>query len=64
MLVLGMSNKQFSVACNFCINRRFCLLSQQQQTEIHTAELLVPAPSAFEIEMTTEKLKKTQITKY
>jgi hypothetical protein len=28
------------------------------QREIHTAELLVPAPSAFEVEMTIEKLRK------
>jgi hypothetical protein len=27
------------------------------QTEIHTAEPLVPKPSAFEVEMATEKLK-------
>jgi hypothetical protein len=27
------------------------------QTEIHTAELLVPEPNAFEVEMVTEKLK-------
>jgi hypothetical protein len=29
-----------------------------RQTEIHTAEPLVPDPSAFEVEMPTEKLKK------
>ena len=28
------------------------------QTEIHTAELLVPEPSAFEVDMTIEKLKR------
>jgi hypothetical protein len=28
-----------------------------RQTEIHTAEPLVPEPSAYEIEMATEKLK-------
>jgi hypothetical protein len=28
-----------------------------RQTEIHTGELLVPEPSAFEVEMTFEKLK-------
>ena len=28
-----------------------------RQTEIHTAEPLVPEPSAFEVEMATEKLK-------
>jgi len=29
-----------------------------RQTEIHTAEPLVPEPSAFEVEMTIEKLKR------
>jgi hypothetical protein len=33
-----------------------------RQTEIHTAELLVPEPSAAEVEMAIEKQKKTQIT--
>jgi len=28
-----------------------------RQTEIHTAEPLVPEPSAFEVELTIEKLK-------
>jgi len=28
-----------------------------RQTEIHTAEPLVPEPSAFDVELTTEKLK-------
>jgi hypothetical protein len=31
-------------------------ISDVRQTEIHTAELLVPEPSAFEIEMAIEKL--------
>jgi hypothetical protein len=35
-----------------------------RQTEIHTAEPLVPEPSTFEVEMAIEKLKKTQIIKY
>jgi hypothetical protein len=37
-----------------------------RQTEIHTAEPLVPEPSAFEVEMAMaiEKLKRTQITRY
>jgi hypothetical protein len=30
-----------------------------EQTEIHTAEPLVPEPSAFEVEMAIEKLKGT-----
>ena len=30
-----------------------------RQTEIHTSELLVPEPNAFEIEMVIEELKKT-----
>ena len=34
-----------------------------RQTEIHTAEPLVPEPSAFEFEMTIEKLKR-QISRY
>jgi len=29
-----------------------------RQTEIHTSEPLVPEPSAFDVEMATEKLKK------
>jgi hypothetical protein len=35
-----------------------------RQTEIQTAEPLVPEPGAFEIEMSIEKLNKTQITRY
>ena len=35
-----------------------------RQTEIHTAEPLVPEPSVFETEMSIEKLNKTQITRY
>jgi len=35
-----------------------------RQTEIHTAEPLVPEQSVFEIEMSIEKLNKTQITRY
>jgi hypothetical protein len=31
-----------------------------RQTEIHTAELLVPKPSAFEAEMVIERLKGHQ----
>jgi len=34
-----------------------------RQREIRTAEPLMPEPSAFELEMTIKKLKKTQITK-
>jgi hypothetical protein len=30
-----------------------------RQTEVHTAEPLVPEPSASEVEMATEKLKDT-----
>jgi len=33
-------------------------VSDDRQTEIHTAESLVPEPSAFEVEMAIEKLKK------
>jgi hypothetical protein len=32
-------------------------VSDVKQTEIHTAEALVPEPSAFEVEMAVEKLK-------
>jgi len=39
-------------------------VSYIRQTEIHTAEPLVLELSAFEIEMTIEKLKKTEITRY
>jgi hypothetical protein len=31
---------------------------KDSQTEIHTAEPLVPEPSSFEVETTTEKLKR------
>jgi hypothetical protein len=32
--------------------------SDVKQTEIHTAEPLVPEPSAFDVEMAIEKLKR------
>ena len=35
-----------------------------RRTKIHTAEPLVPEPSAFEVELAIEKLKKSQITRY
>jgi hypothetical protein len=35
-----------------------------RKTEIHTAELLVPEPSAFAVELAIEKLKKSQVTRY
>jgi hypothetical protein len=35
-----------------------------RQTEIHTAEPLVPEPSAFWFEMAIGKLKKTRINRY
>jgi hypothetical protein len=35
-----------------------------RHTEIPTAQPLMPEPSAFEVEMAIEKLKKTQITRY
>ena len=44
--------------------KHFCKLlnvhgvNDVMQTEIHTAEPLVPEPSAFETEMATEKLKR------
>jgi hypothetical protein len=33
-----------------------------RQTEVHTAEPLVPEPSAFEVEMAIEKLKRHKST--
>jgi hypothetical protein len=40
--------------------RSFTVLqcSDVRQTEIHAAEPLVPEPSAFEVEMAIEKLKR------
>jgi len=35
-----------------------------RQAEIHTVEPLVPEPSALEVELASEKLKKLQITRY
>jgi hypothetical protein len=35
-----------------------------RQAEIHTVEPLVPEPSAFEVELAIENLKKSQITRY
>jgi len=35
-----------------------------RQTEIHTAEPLVPEPSTFEFEMAIEEINKSQITRY
>jgi hypothetical protein len=34
------------------------LVSDVRQTQIHTAEPLVPEPSAFEVDLAIEKLKK------
>jgi hypothetical protein len=39
-------------------------VNDARQTEIRTEEPLVPEPSAFEVEMAIEKIKKTQITGY
>jgi len=46
-----------------CRNHFFQLLNVHgfndvRQTEIHTAEPLVPEPSAFQVEMAIEKLKR------
>jgi hypothetical protein len=35
-------------------------ISDVRQIEIHTAELLVPEPSPFEVEITIAKLKKCE----
>ena len=39
-------------------------VNDARQTEICTAEPLVPEPSAFEFGIAIEKIKKTQITSY
>jgi len=39
-------------------------VNDARQTEIGTAEPLVPEPSASEAEMAIEDIKKTQITRY
>jgi hypothetical protein len=39
-------------------------VSYIRQIEIHTTEPLVPESSAFKVEMTNEKLKKTEIPRY
>ena len=58
--ILAMWRNHFSQLLN--IHR----VNDVRQTEIHTAEPLVPEPSAFEVEMAMaiEKLKRTQITRY
>ena len=38
-----------------------CAVNDVRQTEIHTAEPLVPEASAFEVEMATEKLKSHKL---
>ena len=39
-------------------------VNEVRQTEIHTAEPLVPQSSASEFELAIEMLKKSQITRY
>ena len=39
-------------------------VSEVRRAEIHTAEPLVPEPSALEFELAIEKLKNLQITRY
>jgi len=39
-------------------------VSDVRRAEIHTVEPLVPEPSALEVELAIEKLKKPQITRY
>jgi hypothetical protein len=39
-------------------------VNDARETEIRTAEPLVPEPSAFEYEMAIEKIKRTQFTRY
>jgi len=51
--ILGRWRNHFSQLLNvFGVN-------DVRQTEIHTSELLVPEPNAFEIEMVIEEIKKT-----
>ena len=38
-------------------------VSDIRQTEIHTAEPLLPEPSAFQVEMAIEKLRKTPVAR-
>jgi hypothetical protein len=33
-------------------------INDVRQTEMHTAELLIPGPSSFKVEIATEKLKR------
>jgi hypothetical protein len=39
-------------------------VNDARQTEIPTIEPLVPEPSAFEVGLANEKLKRTRITRY
>jgi hypothetical protein len=39
-------------------------VSDVRQAKIHTAEPLVPEPSALEVELAIEKLKSSQINRY
>jgi hypothetical protein len=39
-------------------------VSDVRQTEIHTAEPLVPEPRAFEVVLAIERLKRHKITRY
>ena len=55
----------WSVACfRFFSAMNVHGVNDARQTEIRTAEPLVPEPSAFEVEMAVGKIKKTQITGY
>jgi len=51
-IILGMWKKHFSQLLNVHG------VSDVRQTDIHTAEPLVPQPSTFEVEMAIEKLKR------
>jgi hypothetical protein len=47
---------------NFTLITQYILWTNDvRQTEIRTAEPLVPEPSAFEVEMPTEKLKRSRL---
>jgi len=39
-------------------------VSEVRQREIHAAELLVPEPSAFDFQMTIEKVKGPNLSRY
>jgi len=49
---------------HFCQLLNILGVNNIRHTEIPTTQPLMPQPSAFEVEMAIEKLKKMQITRY